>query len=380
MMEKVDFDDEKSKTVWQVIQDFLNDFFACLFPGVFFCFFITLTLVTMHISYNPISYNPSNQQKQEEKVCLENNNAIALVGDYVEIICENSKFELLISFFVISFIFGTIFYRKDPKEPDRASGYYIWGKAFLIDSNLKEIESLAIRHKHHDLIEEIFEYKKTPNNKTRKEIQKKISKVPKNERSFYFNRITNICPKFLLKNIIFFRAIFFNSGKILDVQFPYYYIKTYLNNRGLKYLGDHITWKGNENEDETHEQNRSKMFINILKIRIKKESPRLFADVVKNEAHTRLISSLWYAVKWISRLSITLIVFSPLIYFSFNKEIKLEIFITVEFLQFLISIIILISITKFFHYQRVREIVYVLEIAHEIETDNNSIDMFKGLR
>jgi hypothetical protein len=76
----------------------------------------------------------------------------------------------------------------------------------------------------------------------------------------------------------------------------------YLEKRGLTHLADIIKWRGYEKD--THSL-RSKAFINILKIRLDFAFPEKCGTIIRNEAHVRLKSSLWYmllALQWISMI------------------------------------------------------------------------------
>ncbi|MDR1251375.1 MAG: hypothetical protein LBK62_04320, partial [Treponema sp.] len=76
----------------------------------------------------------------------------------------------------------------------------------------------------------------------------------------------------------------------------YSHLKRYLEIRNYTHLADHIPWEGN-NEDEKKVKHRSKMFINILKARIHRFAPEEMPGIEKNEAHIRLMNSLWYAAR-----------------------------------------------------------------------------------
>ena len=82
-----------------------------------------------------------------------------------------------------------------------------------------------------------------------------------------------------------------------EIQFPYANLQNYLKLRGFKYLADLIKW------DETKigkrgSIQRSKTFINKMKIRIALFYPELTLSLIRNEAHIRLVSSMWYGSKF----------------------------------------------------------------------------------
>jgi len=205
---------------------------------------------------------------------------------------------------------GSLFYRKDRKEPDEKSARYIWKK-----TSEKERRTLAVQGK---------------------------------------------------------------NEKQLNVEFPYLYMYEYLCSRGYYHLAKHINWRG---DDEPTHRLRSKMLINILKTRINYYRPNSMSEITKNEAHVRLISSLWYCIKWTINF---LLLFSIIValYIKICLDDGTTFTSTAPIIGYIITLIILFvavrqSIIKFFHYQRVREIVIVLETAHIISHENNNIFLFE---
>jgi hypothetical protein len=82
-------------------------------------------------------------------------------------------------------------------------------------------------------------------------------------------------------------------------QFPYSHLYEYLTERGLKHIADYVPWRGNE---EGSHGLRTKMFINLLKIRLHYMVPLKCGEIVRNEAHIRMMSSVWYAasaLRWL---------------------------------------------------------------------------------
>jgi hypothetical protein len=102
-----------------------------------------------------------------------------------------------------------------------------------------------------------------------------------------------------------------------DIQFPYSNLKNYLEARNFNHLFPYIKWDsrvilksgekntGESKRDEVSEEkdkSRSKSFINQLKTRIHFFYPESTFNIIKNEAHIRLASSMWYASKYILSL------------------------------------------------------------------------------
>jgi hypothetical protein len=137
------------------------------------------------------------------------------------------------------------------------------------------------------------------------------------------------------------------------------------------------------------------MFINILKARIHRYAPKEMPEIEKNEAHIRLMNSLWYAAKTIRNISIPVFLGVAGFYIlpglaggeTFLAALKrlfeadfafcLSIFSAI---QLTVAWYIRRSIKQYFHYMRVREIMFIPEIADMIDRSNAGVDMFEGLR
>ena len=97
--------------------------------------------------------------------------------------------------------------------------------------------------------------------------------------------------------------------KTQDVQFPYSNLRQYLRSRGFEYLADYAIWKSHKDQGEPLAQ-RSKTTINKAKIRISFFFPENTLNLIRNEAHIRLASSMWYASKYTLTLSYYCIFFT----------------------------------------------------------------------
>jgi len=164
------------------------------------------------------------------------------------------------------------------------------------------------------------------------------------------------------------------------VEFPYRDLKAYLAQRDLLYLACRISWTKDD------PKRRTKHFINALKIRILASAPSSYIIIARNEAHVRLASTTWFvceAIKYLSILGASLYLLSFLYgqYFS-----------TLHFSASRIVLGILIPlatgwafwigqmfIQRSFHYQRTREILHILELAHWLEVTGKASNIFSGL-
>jgi hypothetical protein len=155
-----------------------------------------------------------------------------------------------------------------------------------------------------------------------------------------------------------------------ECEFPYPHMREYLNVRGLRHLARMISW--GEGSGATPLQ--TKNFINILKIRLAFFHPDKCAGISRNEAHVRLLGSTWYMSQkmkypgWVafaaSALSIGFAVPN-----DFIRRLP-GVFAYAVFSLVLAGTVLLVSflttraIEKSLHYQRVQEIVWVLETAY----------------
>ena len=206
---------------------------------------------------------------------------------------------------VIAYVLGSIFYRQDPKVPDHISA------------------QLAYKHA-------------APEDRKRLAVQPTSSVA----------EAKGINPH--------------------DCQFPYFFLYEYLNGRGLTHLAKLIPWKGDEPDTWKY---RTKMFINLIKIRLQFILPDKCKDIVRNEAQVRLATSVWYSTRWLMIACTVAIasVFVAVVVSFFSLSVFTNTFFSV--LVFDVSVFILAcyikrKVEKFIHYLRVREIVYVLETVH----------------
>jgi hypothetical protein len=201
-----------------------------------------------------------------------------------------------------AYVLGSIFYRQDPKIPDHKSARLIWR-----DPRLS------------------------------KEDRQRLAVQPRSEDA------TDISEN--------------------DAQFPYFFLREYLEGRGLNRLAKWVPWRG---RDSKTWNKRTKMFINLLKIRLQFLVPERCKDIIRNEAHVRMATSVWYATRWLIVTSaIALVMVAAAVWILFGKPMDHTLLSIIVFDIFVLSIALYMKfkIEKFIHYLRVREIVYVLETA-----------------
>ena len=183
------------------------------------------------------------------------------------------------------------------------------------------------------------------------------------------------------------------AGKGRD-EYPYHALKVYLETRGMYELSDYVTWHPDDwlkpaDSLFDNARHRSKHFINQLKLRIKSVDDRLFFEIARNETHIRLMSSLWWmslymlffvlvgvGISWKSFLE-SVETYRQLYYHTHHaimttNQADADMFrvhvraMTSPYLALSISLFTIYVVNTFIHYQRVREIVFVLETYHMI--------------
>ena len=168
------------------------------------------------------------------------------------------------------------------------------------------------------------------------------------------------------------------DGGGVPVEFPYHFLKSYLLDRGLIYLAEHVPWNAQ------NWKRRCKHFANALKIRIHIESPHHAVLLARNEAHIRLSSSTWYVCKTLITTSVAgLFIYSlaailsalvpglPKLHFSCVAVFPIAILIT--------SWLVKWAIERALHYQREREILFILETAYWLKVTGKVSKIFEGL-
>ena len=240
-------------------------------------------------------------------------------------------YEISLVSIIFAYIVGAIFFRQDPKKPDAASALSVW-----VNSKLKDRAELAVQP---------LKVKVSP-----------LFKCSNEEcRAQFITRFkTSIRPD--------------KYAKILglDAQFPYLYLRCYLAARGLTHLLRFVPWC--PNDKGTHGY-RTKMYVNIIKIRINCLYPDLSTDLIRNEAHVRLATSVWYASSVLlvfAVFALVLQLLALLANWAYCVVFLLSIIIIVFIIVFCVSILHFLN--KCIHYMRVREVIYVLEVANVVES------------
>ena len=150
-----------------------------------------------------------------------------------------------------------------------------------------------------------------------------------------------------------------------DCQFPYEHYDTYLLKRGELNLVKHAVWCKDKNS-------RTKNAINTFKLKIQLKSKEAYNILVKNEAHIRMASSSYRVANMARKIALVAIPVSFVLLFPFGKEFSLElikyaiVIFSMPVSIFILNIFIKNSVVEFLHYQRLREIFFVIQVFDEL--------------
>ena len=311
--------------------DLLVDFFGCLIPGFVYLVFLFIIFfapaaISHAIGKMAVSFNDQQIHR-----------FMPFFATFI---------------FLFSYILGHFFYRLDPKNPDQESYWFVRDQ--LANSG------------------PFREYYNQGKKKFCVDCEQDGKCIN------YSN-----CPKIFLNKKELKKELKINSYKYknykkkLKIEYPYNHLIDYLKERGFNSLVKLIPWNA-----EDHKK-RSKHFINTLKIRIAVNSPNNYSAIARNEAHIRLMSSVWYMMKTLQKACLLSFGLTVLIVITKADPIgKFRTLLNTDiYALFLISPIILlvifyfmlIKIKRFYHYQRIREIVFVLETAYFIDSTGTQI-------
>jgi hypothetical protein len=193
----------QNSTVWLAVHVLFTDLLGAFIPGVFFTAVLVVSCGLFMVMLG-------------DKIIW---NSLVTNAESLKIFDSLSSCILFV-FCIFSYIIGSVFYRKDIKEPDRASAAYVYNQI----ADEKEREFFA------------FGPRDSPADKPKKRLWVRV-----------FQKIRNWRRRGPAKV----------SPNDLEVDFPYLYLKRYLEKRDLRHLAACIPWDGIN--QKTH-QRRSKMF------------------------------------------------------------------------------------------------------------------------
>lgn len=148
-----------------------------------------------------------------------------------------------------------------------------------------------------------------------------------------------------------------------ECEFPYIHFDRYLRSRNLTHLLSLTEWCDPEK--------RTKNFLNILKIRLFFEHGDKCGSIAKNEAHVRLMSSTWYMSRALQWLAAGIVLFSLVTAFVSGVSLRFGWGVVLYLIPATPAVVVFTFATlskhiieRFLHYQRVREVIWVLETAY----------------
>jgi hypothetical protein len=260
---------------------------------------------------------------------------VSLTGDRVATLFEMFKIEVLIAIAAFSYVWGHVFYRLDPKLPDTIS-YWIMPERHRKD------DSAGACH----------------------------DDQPKSARKRFWHHIREaVFVSSLYQNILDNKE---SERYPCTVDFPYHGLKKWFENKGMNNLAELVNWSGEDRSKET------KHLVNLMKMALEFTFPEQYARIARNEAHVRLVCSVWYASCFLILFSmIGLTVAVVVIVVGYSPWSAYSSFYLAVLLMVLAAVMGLVrlkaSVEQSLHYMRVREIVFVFaefryaaELAPEI--------------
>ncbi len=290
------------------------EFLGILVPGVFFIFALIPAIIIPTATFLKII----------EGVQV----TTPIASDYLVKIILSPSAGTIFLLAIFAYVFGHVFFRQDPKIPDQKSFKKV------NDSELCEEEG-PVR-----MSEVEIAYNKEKN-------KKRKHKIPPKEH---------------------------------NLEFPYRYLYEYLDDRDMKHLANIVQWKGN---DPTSYSKRTKHFMNVIKVRLEFLFPYQYLRIQRNEAHVRLMSSMWYASKSLIAASIIGSIIGSICVYTYWYTSGTgwptpyigSLVLPVAVLA--LAIYFKKKVESFLHYQRIREVVFILEAAYVAKKLRPEFDFFE---
>ena len=205
-----------------------------------------------------------------------------------------------VSILVISYTFGAILYRKDLKKLDRISSYIQWRT-----SSIREKKRLAVQYPFFNC-EKKCNFCELTSEEHNVETVSFSSFISINFVQKFFQKIKQMSSACIIDNLSFYIAPGYLVKQYSIEGYPYKYLRQYLFKRGLYHLLIFVPWCPYVDD---HVFGRSKMIINELKTVIKSgKNGHYMLDLLRNEGHIRMLTSMWYVMKYLKRITILLFI------------------------------------------------------------------------
>ncbi len=387
---------KNSNNVMTIIYELLDEIIGGIFPGIYFCTYFLMC-------------------------------ACVILGSDVFALSSSNTLLIGVPFLAISYVLGTLFRRGNMEKTDTLSVKYIMKKSkkdllhteYLSDAfedyckneltqDIKDIKAkyrVPISLYYIENQKRIWNYETVPQHLIFLYASKKIRKVYKkaNRKCFFFNpliRLFNGKLHFLNRLVEKRNDLKLLYEKLkekidLKVDYPYSYLKNYLLKNGLVDLASEVDW-------DTSNRRKTKAFITeIVSLLNEKDYPGM-KYIRQRGAHIRFMNSAYHSQK--SLFFCALIVFCIVLLIlsfrfvflwlaGFQKEPSFSfgnntiLFIIHKAFDYIVRIVnfedlfVILCISAVymlfyivtrrfvlgnFHYQRIREIVYLLQAKHHV--------------
>ena len=256
-----------------LLRGMYREVFGSFVPGaITVCFFIALPMLTYYV------FTPACQIDHTAEI-------------FRKISSGGSAFGYVIAtlFVTFSYAIGSILYRRPLENADAVASFRQWA---IMDKEGQD--GLTVQFKGE---------KKTGNWLTDKLMGwcldwYKWSIGSKGISGWFVERLSEIVLSFPFGTSRGDRILSRYGRKI---NYPYSYLKNYLNERGFEELIKFVGWDACENQKPKH---CSKNAINILKYRVRHYgTDDMVVEMDRNECHIRMLNSLWYSFRFIRFLT-----------------------------------------------------------------------------
>lgn len=313
----------RAYSAYDLIHEFTVDVLGILLPGTLFTVVVFVLVMTSGVCFLNV-FRPEGRQELE---------LVGLLGGQV-----NGSYAWLL--LIVGYVVGGTFFRQDPRKPDEKSIERILSGSPRCDLDRWEVREGALS-------------------------TKEVEKLKMGNR--WRSPIYKLLGRSTAETIGRIEAAAIAHSP--SAKFPYSQLKESFLARGLNHLAQLIHWS-----EKDHPEYRSRMSVNLLKIRLQLVAPEKCGDIVRNEAHVRMMSSVWFATKnlsvicWVSAVPVLAAVYQlcstnhlSLLAALFSSDVLIY---GALFLFVLISTFWLRRhVESCIHYQRFREVYYVLEAA-----------------
>ena len=270
---------------------------------------------------------------------------------------------------VFAYIVGAVLHRKTPKRPDRIASF----RQYCM-SNSEERKYLAVQYSTEPPFSFLGFCKYHIKQQALKNAANKVeNQQPEtNVKNSFGSQILNYILFNLFKET-YVEAIYPNAG------YPYPNLSNYLKHRKKDNLAKYVTWP----DDKEKYDAKSKLAINDFKALIMQfGSDKQQSGLARNEAHIRLLTSIWYGMLYLKRvlLLITFVwVAGVLLQKNIPSRMSFIIFhdFSYSLIVGLLTMITAVSwiksgIESSLHYVRTREVVLILESVFIIDHMNTN--------